>query len=236
MSKAKIYINGAWVDLGGDGLTVRGTYDAASTYQKTGTTMDVVQYNGSLWGYINAVASSGNTPPESSQTVSNDYWTLLVAKGDDAPELKTQYSVDGSTLWHDEYAEGDVYMRTSSDNGKSWSGAIRILGKQGIAGISITEHTESAFAPVDGAIYKHTIVAGETIELGTTNFTADRCATFELWLTMGDTVVSFSLPDNLVWVSSAPIFGDINTLYALVIRWDGSGFVANMAYSKEVTA
>lgn len=103
-------------------------------------------------------------------------------------------------------------------------------------GVYITEHTESSFAPVDGAIYKHTIVAGETIELETANLTADRCATFELWLTMGDTVVSFSLPDNLVWISSAPSFDNINTLYALVIRWDGAGFVANMAYSKEVTA
>ena len=108
--------------------------------------------------------------------------------------------------------------------------------KETPAGVSITEHTESSFAPVDGAIYKHTIVAGETIELETANLTADRCATFELWLTMGTTVVSFSLPDNLVWISSAPSFGDINTLYALVIRWDGAGFVANVAYSKEVTA
>ena len=109
-------------------------------------------------------------------------------------------------------------------------------GKETPAGVSITEHTESVFAPVDGAIYKHTIVAGETIELETANLTADRCVTFELWLTMGDTVVSFSLPDNLVWVSSAPSFDDINTLYALVSRWDGAGFVANLAYSKEVTA
>ena len=65
----------------GTGLTVRGAYDAASTYQKTDT-MDAVQYNGSLWGYINAAAGSGNAPPESAATVSNDYWTLLVAKGE----------------------------------------------------------------------------------------------------------------------------------------------------------
>lgn len=66
----------------GTGLTVRGAYDAASTYQKTDTAMDAVQYNGSLWGYINAAAGSGNAPPESAATVSNDYWTLLVAKGE----------------------------------------------------------------------------------------------------------------------------------------------------------
>lgn len=66
----------------GTGLTVRGAYDSASTYQKTDTATDAVQYNGSLWGYINATAGSGNAPPESAATVSNDYWTLLVAKGD----------------------------------------------------------------------------------------------------------------------------------------------------------
>lgn len=66
----------------GTGLTVRGAYDPASTYQKTGTATDAVQYNGSLWGYINATAGSGNVPPESAATVSNDYWTLLVAKGE----------------------------------------------------------------------------------------------------------------------------------------------------------
>ena len=68
----------------GTGLTVRGAYDAASTYQKTDTATDAVQYNGSLWGYINATAGSGNAPPASAATVSNDYWTLLVAKGEPA--------------------------------------------------------------------------------------------------------------------------------------------------------
>ena len=61
---------------------MRGAYDPASTYQKTDTAMDAVQYNGSLWGYINAAAGSGNAPPESTATVSNNYWTLLVAKGE----------------------------------------------------------------------------------------------------------------------------------------------------------
>lgn len=66
----------------GTGLNVRGAYDSASTYQKTETATDAVQYNGSLWGYINDTAGSGNAPPETSATTSNDYWTLLVAKGD----------------------------------------------------------------------------------------------------------------------------------------------------------
>lgn len=65
---------------------MRGAYDPASTYQKTDTATDAVQYNGSLWGYINATAGSGNPPPETSATASNDYWTLLVAKGEDGTD------------------------------------------------------------------------------------------------------------------------------------------------------
>ena len=78
----------------GTGLTVRGAYDAASTYQKTDTATDAVQYNGSLWGYINATAGSGNAPPESAATVSNDYWTLLVAKGETGADGRGIVSVE----------------------------------------------------------------------------------------------------------------------------------------------
>lgn len=50
---------------------------------------------------------------------------------------------------------------------------------------------------------------------------AGRCSTFELWLIMGSAVVSFSLPDTLTWVGAAPSFDSANTLYALVVSWDG---------------
>ena len=78
----------------GTGLTVRGAYDPASTYQKTDTAMDAVQYNGSLWGYINAAAGSGNAPPASAATVSNDYWTLLVANGESGADGRGIVSVE----------------------------------------------------------------------------------------------------------------------------------------------
>ncbi len=78
----------------GTGLTVRGAYDAASTYQKTDTATDAVQYNGSLWGYINTAAGSGNAPPASAATVSNDYWTLLVANGESGADGRGIVSVE----------------------------------------------------------------------------------------------------------------------------------------------
>ena len=57
------------------------------------------------------------------------YWNLSAyrgATGDDAPQLKIQYSADG-TNWHDTFTEGDLYMRTSSDDGQTWSGAMQFI-------------------------------------------------------------------------------------------------------------
>ena len=57
------------------------------------------------------------------------YWNLSAyrgATGNDAPNLKIQYSADG-TNWHDTFTEGDLYMRTSSDDGQTWSGAMQFI-------------------------------------------------------------------------------------------------------------
>ena len=61
--------------------------------------------------------------------------------GADGISVLAQYSADGS-LWHDSYQEGDIWMRTSSDNGGSWSPAIRIVGKDGAQGRGVQAVTE----------------------------------------------------------------------------------------------
>jgi hypothetical protein len=39
-------------------------------------------------------------------------------KGDNAPEVLVEYSVDGSTSWHSIFnSTNDIYMRTSTDGG-----------------------------------------------------------------------------------------------------------------------
>ena len=48
-------------------------------------------------------------------------------KGDPAPTLKVQYSTAPSgAAWHDTYAEGRKWMRTSADNGVTWSTPIKL--------------------------------------------------------------------------------------------------------------
>lgn len=50
--------------------------------------------------------------------------------GESAPITLVQYSVDGAT-WHSGFQVFDVYMRQSTDNGATWSAAIRIVGEKG---------------------------------------------------------------------------------------------------------
>lgn len=57
--------------------------------------------------------------------------TALIMSGVDGSSFAAQYSIDGATNWHETFADGDIYMRTSEDGGKTWSDAIRIVGEKG---------------------------------------------------------------------------------------------------------
>lgn len=43
--------------------------------------------------------------------------------------IMVEWSIDGATLWHSTYAEGDLYMRQSFDGGTTWSSAILVVGE-----------------------------------------------------------------------------------------------------------
>lgn len=78
--------------------------------------------------------------------------------GDGKPgtSVLAQYSADGS-LWHDSYQEGDIWMRTSNDNGVIWSSAIKIVGEDGKPGedgsyvvVQFAKNTSTTQAPASG--------------------------------------------------------------------------------------
>ena len=50
--------------------------------------------------------------------------------GQNGASLSVQYSVDGTSNWHDTFASGDIYMRQKLGSG-SWSSAIKIVGEDG---------------------------------------------------------------------------------------------------------
>ena len=53
--------------------------------------------------------------------------------GTNGASIRAQYSADAQT-WHDDFAEGDVWMRTG--NGTTWGGALRVVGESGADGKS----------------------------------------------------------------------------------------------------
>lgn len=57
--------------------------------------------------------------------------TTLIMSGTNGSSFAAHYSIDGETNWHDTFTDGDIYMRTSADSGKTWSAAIRIVGEKG---------------------------------------------------------------------------------------------------------
>lgn len=67
--------------------------------------------------------------------------------GKDGTSVMAQYSANGSS-WHSSFQSGDVYMRTSSDGGKTWTSAIRIIGEKGIPGMDGSDgsYMEYSFA------------------------------------------------------------------------------------------
>ena len=53
--------------------------------------------------------------------------------GQNGASLSVQYSVNGTSNWHDTFASGDIYMRQKLGNG-SWSDAMKIVGEKGDTG------------------------------------------------------------------------------------------------------
>ncbi|MEJ2905101.1 hypothetical protein WAE58_21830 [Pedobacter panaciterrae] len=105
----------------------RGAYINTTTYYKG----DTVTYNGSTWVYIYPTPIFNVTPAE------GPYWTISAQKGNDGIDgdsVQFQYSVNGTTLWHDNFTSGDLFARSRTGLG-AWSAAFRIVGEEGDPGI-----------------------------------------------------------------------------------------------------
>lgn len=62
--------------------------------------------------------------------------TGSISWGASSSPVKVQYSIDGSTLWHDAFTSGDLFARYSYDGGTTYTGAVRIVGTDGTDGTS----------------------------------------------------------------------------------------------------
>ena len=89
--------------------------------------------NQPLWQVSRLFTSDGLTPQDAT-------WSTPAKVGTPSIGAKTQFSSDGSTLWHDVPVTNDYYMRsgTSTDNGVTWAyaGAVKIKGETGVQGVA----------------------------------------------------------------------------------------------------
>lgn len=92
-----------------------------------------------LWTFFKLLKSEGNyldiCHPKMETGEFATPWCLseMDKKGDPGTSIRAQYSTDAQT-WHDDFAEGDVWMRTG--NGTTWGGALRVVGESGADGKS----------------------------------------------------------------------------------------------------
>lgn len=109
---------------------------------------DRVSHGGNIYLCIDKRLDGTVVEPATDQ---HAVWLCEVRKGDTgaaAPRLKTQFSINGTTAWHDAYAVGDAYRRESNDNGATWSVAMRMVGEKGDSGADgkKTPYTDFSYA------------------------------------------------------------------------------------------
>ena len=81
-----------------------------------------------LWSYERSEYTDGD-PDQTAVRLIGHYGK----DGTNGTSIRAQYSADAQT-WHDDFAEGDVWMRTG--NGTTWGGALRVVGESGADGKS----------------------------------------------------------------------------------------------------
>jgi putative anti-receptor protein len=132
-----------WAKVQGDkGDNGRGVSRMRSYYMLT-TEMDAPQHDTSgwteaapqptkecpwLWSYERSEYTDGGTDKTVVRLIGH-----YGKDGTNGTSIRAQYSADAQT-WHDDFAEGDVWMRTG--NGTTWGGALRVVGESGADGKS----------------------------------------------------------------------------------------------------
>ena len=81
-----------------------------------------------LWSYERSEYSDGTADQTVARLIGH-----YGKDGTNGTSIRAQYSADAQT-WHDDFAEGDVWMRTG--NGTTWGGALRVVGESGTDGKS----------------------------------------------------------------------------------------------------
>lgn len=99
----------------------------------------------------------------------------------------------------------------------------------------------AAIPAVSGVTYTYTLTGDEVITFASP--TSGYSPTFEVWLTMPSTAVSFNFQPGIIWsdgngrfssYNPAPDFSEGGVVYRLVFQYDGTNWLGNLVSVKEV--
>ena len=184
---------------------------------------------------FSAVDSSGNYTLSGTTTVP---YAVLTNAGHFYPVEKGSVTVNTSL----NTVTVNVAPYLAYDNAGSFSGTWRLYFAAGSikAGDDIETLSATAITPQHGAVFKKTLTASDAFTISTADLTSDKQVTFELHLIQPSTAVSFTLPNTIMWGDGSdfdwsyppPTMTTADKLYCIVIRWDGSDLLGNLAYQK----
>ena len=205
-------------------------------YDNDGDTGVKAEISGSYIEF-SAVDASGNYTLAGTTTVP---YAVLTNAGNFYPVEKGSVTVDtvNNTV------TVNVVPYLAYDNAASFSGTWRLYFAAGNIqpGDEIVTLTGTAITPQDGAVYRKTLAASDAFTIDTSGLTATKKLAFELWVIQPSTAVSFTLPNTIMWGDGydfdwsypPPTMTTANKLYCIVIRWDGSDLLGNLAYQKTI--
>ena len=136
--------------------------------------------------------------------------------------------------------QGDLTL-----NGRSLSSDMNYLNETIHPLIDVGDRIieiNSAFDPRPYKVYKRTLAANDIITFNTSYLSNNFITSFELHLIQPATPVSFTFANSIKWIhdlnfnssNEPPDFSEGNKEYALIIRWDGTEFLGNLIYTKDI--
>lgn len=150
-----------------------------------------------------SIDSCGGDPVEIPDDLATKSWVKKIIAGDDAEAFATKSELE------------------------KLDEEIQSLNREN--GIP-AEETDGCEIPIyHDRIVKYRVGNGEEISFSSGHLEQGKCCTMELWLTVGEDSTEFTF-SGVTWIRE-PTFDQGNTMYIIVIRWDGSRVFANIAYT-----
>jgi hypothetical protein len=147
----------------------------------------------------------------------------------------TLYPVEKGTI---SISSGSWYIDPAAylayDGVSSFSGPWTVYYTGGLPDFQYIHGGSSSIIPLEHQVYQIPLSSGASVTVDSSGLNSSVCMTAELWLDMPSPAVPFTIP-TFTWVDgAAPDFTSSSTRYAVTVRWNGTKFLANLAYTEDL--